>query len=390
MEERFIDLLDELLASCYACQKVWSQAMEARTTAVITAFALTCLITERKEHQEAIEKANTEIEKANANVWQSTLKYIMNMKIVIEHYDELPPGYCNKGVVKSMIDLFISTLKLDTLNYEATKQDSYFQLMLSRVRAMEEGELADQKAADVQKAEKKSMEFRLRIQAKVDARLLKECLISGVVLPLPTLEERFLNLNSTFTTCSSLVQASNSAQKELESSSPTEEDRTVLIETYVKSCENLVFSAIKCASLLIGALGACNENKRDEITQVTLKQVTKSFISLTGPGVGCQYAKAAILKNEIYQQLLITTKELGERETADKKASEDMVDQKKVKNEYGQLPFEGEVLHKQIVLEDRAEKEKAEEEAAVETAAAQKLTEEHRVLVQQQAEERAI
>ena len=117
------------------------------------------------------------------------------------------------------------------------------------------------------------MEFRLRIQAKVDARLLKECLISGVVLPLPTLEERFLNLNSAFTTCSSLVQASNSAQKELESSSPTvsEEDRTVLIETYVKSCENLVFSAIKCASLLIGALEACNENKRDEITQVTLK-----------------------------------------------------------------------------------------------------------------------
>ena len=135
---------------------------------------------------------------------------------------------------------------------------------------------------------------------------------------------------------------------------------------------------------------ASYENKRDEITQVTLKQVTKSFISLTGPGVGCQYAKAAILKNEIYQQLLITTKELGERETADKKASEDMVDQKKVKNEYGQLPFEGEVLHKQIVSEDRAEQEKAEEAAAAETAAAQKLTEEHRVLAQQKAEEKAI
>ena len=50
----------------------------------------------------------------------------------------------------------------------------------------------------------------------------------------------------------------------------------------------------------------------------------------------------------------------------------------------------GEALHKQIVSEDRAEQEKAEEETAVETAAAQKLTEEHRVLAQQQAEERAI
>ena len=42
---------------------------------------------------------------------------------------------------------------------------------------MEEGELADQKAADVQKAEKKSMEFRLRIQA----RLLKERVEAAVV-----------------------------------------------------------------------------------------------------------------------------------------------------------------------------------------------------------------
>ena len=62
----------------------------------------------------------------------------------------------------------------------------------------------------------------------------------------------------------------------------------------------------------------------------------------------------------------------------------------KSENAYGQLLLEWEVLHKQIVSEDRAEKEKAEEEAAVEAAAAQKLTEEHRVLAQQQAEERAI
>ena len=109
--------------------------MKARTTAITTAYALS---TERnfKEHQEAIEKAKTEIEKANANVWQSTLKYIMNMTLVIEHYDELPPGYCNKRVVKEQLDLFISTLKHDLINYEATQQDSYFQLLLSRVHAM--------------------------------------------------------------------------------------------------------------------------------------------------------------------------------------------------------------------------------------------------------------
>ena len=50
----------------------------------------------------------------------------------------------------------------------------------------------------------------------------------------------------------------------------------------------------------------------------------------------------------------------------------------------------GEALHEQIVSEARAEQEKAEEEAAAETAADQKLTAEHRVLAQQQAEERAI
>ena len=40
--------------------------------------------------------------------------------------------------------------------------------------------------------------------------------------------------------------------------------------------------------------------------------------------------------------------------------------------------------------EERRAEEKAEEAAAAETAATQKLTEEHRVLVQQEAEERAI
>ena len=100
----------------------------------------------------------------------STLEYIMNMKILMEYYDELPPGYCNKRAVKEQLDVFISTLKIDCINYEATQQDSHFQLLLSKVHAMEEDERADQKAADVQKAEEKSMEFRLRIQA----RLLKE------------------------------------------------------------------------------------------------------------------------------------------------------------------------------------------------------------------------
>ena len=56
--------------------------------------------------------------------------------------------------------------------------------VLSRVRALEEGELADQKAVDVHvhKAEKKSMEFRLSIQAKVDARLLKERVEAAVAV----------------------------------------------------------------------------------------------------------------------------------------------------------------------------------------------------------------
>ena len=64
------------------------------------------------------------------------------------------------------------------------------------------------------------------------------------------------------------------------------------------------------------------------------------------------------MQSEKYQQFILRWKVLQERECADQKVSE-----------------------------DRAEKEKAEEEAAVETAATQKLTEEHRVLAQQQAEE---
>ena len=156
-----IQQLDERNASLSACYNVWIQAHEARTTVVTTAFALTSLITERKEQQEAIEK----VKKANANDWQSTLEYIINMKILMEYYDELPPGYWIKRAVKEQLDVFISTLKIDCINYEATQQDSYFQLLLSKVHAMEEDERADQKAADVQKAEEKLMEFRLRIQA---------------------------------------------------------------------------------------------------------------------------------------------------------------------------------------------------------------------------------
>ena len=90
MEERFIDL-DERGAAISACYKVYFQAIEARATSINTATDshLIYSITEQnlKERQEAIEKEKATFEKANANVWQITLEYIMHMKIVMEHYD---------------------------------------------------------------------------------------------------------------------------------------------------------------------------------------------------------------------------------------------------------------------------------------------------------------
>ena len=113
----------------------FKQYVEARATSINTATDLIYSITEQnlKERQEAIEKEKATAVKAHAYVWQITLEYIMHMKRVMEYYDELPPGYSNlyKRVVKEQLDLFISTLKHDLINYEAIQQDSYFQLLLS-------------------------------------------------------------------------------------------------------------------------------------------------------------------------------------------------------------------------------------------------------------------
>ena len=101
LEERFTDL-DECRAAFCACHTVYRQAIKARATSINTATDLIYSITEQnlKERQEAIEKEKATFEKANANVWQITLEHIMHMKIVMGHYDELPPGYSNKGIPK--------------------------------------------------------------------------------------------------------------------------------------------------------------------------------------------------------------------------------------------------------------------------------------------------
>ena len=150
------------------------------------------------------------------------------------------------------------------------------------------------------------------------------------------------------------------------------------LDAYMKSNGNVFSSSLACIESTISLMEVLDElpPEKNICMMGRLKGQLGLFMSNLKSDV-INYKVTQTLAP--YQQLLSKVQVLDERESADKKA----VDVKKAE-EAKEIDTK---KAEQQVSEEIAKQKKAEVAA---TAAAQKLTEEHRVLAQQQAEERAI